>query len=104
MRLAAIHNTLFFGHLALEKMLKALVVKQTAEHAPFTHSLPLLMSKLIIEIPEEIKLKLAGFMEFYFEARNPEEQKGFYARCTREFAQQKLREIKEIFQWLKGKL
>jgi len=28
---------LFFGHLAIEKLLKALVVKQTKEHAPYTH-------------------------------------------------------------------
>jgi len=33
---------LFFGHLALEKLLKALVVKTTRQHAPYTHSLPLL--------------------------------------------------------------
>jgi HEPN domain-containing protein len=37
---------LFFGHLAIEKLLKALVVKETKDHAPYTHSLPLLASKL----------------------------------------------------------
>lgn len=31
---------LFMGHLALEKLLKALVVKRTKKHAPFSHSLP----------------------------------------------------------------
>ena len=30
---------LFFAHLALEKVLKALVVKATQQHAPYTHSL-----------------------------------------------------------------
>jgi len=33
---------LFIGHLALEKLLKSLVVKTTKEHAPRTHSLSLL--------------------------------------------------------------
>jgi len=33
------HHALFFGHLALEKILKAVVVKQTKEHAPVTHDL-----------------------------------------------------------------
>jgi HEPN domain-containing protein len=62
---------LFMVHLALEKLLKALVVKNTKSHAPYTHSLPLLASKLSIELPQEIKKKLARFMEFYFEARYP---------------------------------
>ncbi len=28
---------LFMGHLALEKLLKAIVVKETVSHAPYTH-------------------------------------------------------------------
>ena len=36
------HYALFFGHLCLEKLLKALYVKTTSDHAPVTHSLPLL--------------------------------------------------------------
>ena len=95
---------LFFGHLAIEKLLKSLVVKQTREHASYTHSLPLLASKLATRIPEEIEKKLAGFMEFYFEARYPEEQKKFYKKCTKDFASQHLNEIKKVFKWLKEKL
>ena len=95
---------LFFGHLAMEKLLKALVVRETGEHAPYTHSLPLLASKLTLKIPEEIGRKLAGFMEFYFEARYPEEQKKFYKKCTRGFTEPHLNEIKKVFKWLKKKL
>jgi hypothetical protein len=36
---------LFMGHLALEKLLKGLVVKRTKAHAPFSHSLPYLAKK-----------------------------------------------------------
>lgn len=46
---------LFFGHFALEKVLKALAVKETKTHASYTHSLPLLINKLSFEVPEEIK-------------------------------------------------
>ncbi len=95
---------LFMGHLAIEKLLKALVVKNTQKHAPYTHSLPLLASKSNIEIPEEINKKLARFMEFYFEARYPEEQKKFYKKCTKEFTTQNLRENKEVFAWFRKKL
>ena len=36
------HYALFFGHLYLEKLLKALVVQATGEHAPRTHNLSVL--------------------------------------------------------------
>lgn len=95
---------LFFGHLAIEKLLKALVVKETRKHAPYTHLLPLLASKLTLKIPEEMERKLVGFMEFYFEARYPEEQKKFHKKCTKDFAEEKLNEIKKVFKWLKERL
>ncbi len=95
---------LFMGHLALEKLLKALVVKNTHKHAPYTHSLPLLASQLQIEIPQKIMNRLARFMEFHFEARYPKEQKKFYSKCTKKFADKNLQEIKEVFAWLKKKL
>lgn len=95
---------LFFGHLALEKLLKALVVKQTKGHAPYTHSLPLLASKLTLKISEDMEKKIAGFMEFYLEARYPEEQKKFYKKCTECFTRQNLNEVKRVFKCLKEKL
>ncbi len=95
---------LFIGHLALEKLLKALVVKTTGEHAPYTHSLPSLVDKFTFEVPQEIKKKLKRFMEFYFESRYPEEQKIFYKKCTRKFTEDSLKQIKEIFAWLKERL
>lgn len=91
---------LFMGHLALEKHLKALVVKATREHAPFTHSLTLLVKMLNLEVPEEILDKLARFMEFHFEARYPEEQNKFYQKCTEDFSRGKLQEIREVLAWL----
>ena len=33
------HWALFMGHIVIEKILKACVVKKTLEHAPFTHDL-----------------------------------------------------------------
>jgi HEPN domain-containing protein len=95
---------LFFGHLAIEKVLKALVVQGTREHAPYTHSLPLLVSKLTSKIPEEIEKKLVVFMEFYSEARYPEEQMKFHQKCTKDFAEQNLNEVNKVFKWLKQRL
>jgi HEPN domain-containing protein len=95
---------LFFGHLALEKLLKAVVVKTTQEHAPHSHSLILLASKTEIEIPETTRDKLAEYMEFHYESRYPDEKKDFYQKCTEEFAQQKFTEMEEVYQWLIRKL
>lgn len=60
---------LFMGHLSLEKLLKAFVVKYTKTHAPFSHSLPYLAKKSGVKIPERILIKLREFMEFHFEAQ-----------------------------------
>lgn len=68
---------LFFGHLALEKILKALVVRTTSEHAPYTHSLTLLAKKINIEIPESIIDQLAEYTEFNLETRYHWREDGF---------------------------
>ncbi len=91
---------LFFGHLALEKILKALVVKAMKEHAPYTHSLTFLASKTGIEIQESILDRLAEYTEFHLESRYPDEKKDFYRSCTEEFAKKKFAEIEEVYQWL----
>jgi len=95
---------LFMGHLAIEKLLKALVVKNTKKHAPYTHSLSALAEKLELEVPPKIKKMFIRFMEFHFEARYPEEQKKFYKKCTKQFATKKMKEIEEVFTWLREKL
>jgi HEPN domain-containing protein len=95
---------LFFGHLALEKLLKALVVRRTGEHAPFSHSLLLLARRAELDMPEAMLDQLAEIMEFHTEARYPDVNKVFYQRCTREFAQTKFREIKKVYIWCLKKL
>ena len=95
---------LFMGHLSLEKLLKAVVVKYTKVHAPFSHSLPYLAEKSGVRIPERILVKLREFMEFHFEARYPDANKAFYKKCTKHYASKMLKEIKEVFVWVRAKL
>jgi len=90
---------LFMGHLSLEKLLKASVVKQTKAHAPFSHSLPYLAEKSGVKIPEKILVKLREFMEFHFEARYPGANKAFYKKCTKAYTSKRLKEIKEVFKY-----
>ncbi|MGO8988513.1 MAG: HEPN domain-containing protein [bacterium] len=95
---------LFMGHLSLEKLLKAFVVKHTKAHAPFSHSLPYLAEKSGAKIPERILEKLREFMEFHFEARYPDANKAFYKKCTKTYTAGRLKEIKEVFIWVRAKL
>jgi len=95
---------LFMGHMTIEKLLKALVVKKTEEHAPYTHSLPMLVKKTGIGVPKNVSTKLEEFMEFFFEARYPRERKVFYDKCTMKYTKAKMNEIKEVYQWLKNQL
>ena len=94
---------LFFGHLAIEKLLKALIVKQTGEHSPFPHSLVMLARKSDLQIPEDMLDQLAEFMEFHTEARYPDAKMEFYRKCTKEFAKEKFAEIKKVYKWLQKK-
>jgi len=59
---------LFFAYLAIEKILKAIVVKKTEEHAPHTHSLVLLAKSTNINIKDQMLDQLAEYMEFHIEA------------------------------------
>ena len=95
---------LFMGHLSLEKLLKAFVVKYTKAHAPFSHSLPYLAEKSKIKIPDKTLIKLREFMEFHFEERYPDVHQVFYSKCTRAYTAARVKEIKEVFKWIEHKL
>jgi HEPN domain-containing protein len=95
---------LFMGHLSLEKLLKAFVVKRTKNHAPFSHSLPYLADKAGAKLPQSILIKLREFMEFHFEARYPDANKAFYNKCTKTYTAEKLKEVKEVFEWVRDRL
>jgi len=77
-------SSLFFGHIVLEKILKALVVNQTKAHALYTHNLILLMkiSKVELNKSEIDLLKMVN--DFNIEARYPEYKLKFYKFCTEE--------------------
>ncbi|MCL5878861.1 MAG: HEPN domain-containing protein [Deltaproteobacteria bacterium] len=97
-------HALFFGHLAIEKILKALVVRATKEHAPYTHSLTVLMKKTGIDVPVALIDHLAEYTEFNIDARYPDDKGEFYKKCTEDFTQKKFKELEEIYIWLTKKL
>lgn len=63
---------LFFGHLALEKMLKALCVKELQAHAPPIHNLVRLAKIAGIELDEQTESALVTITAFNIESRYPD--------------------------------
>ena len=94
---------LFMCHLALEKILKALVVQATEQHALYTHDLVRLARLTEIVLTKKQSDQLAVINEFNLEARYPEWQKEFYKKATKKYAEKHLKMSKDIYLWLEKK-
>ena len=95
---------LFLGHIVLEKLIKACFVKKTGTHAPYSHDLRLLAKKCEIEFPNDIALQLDVITSFNINARYDSFKEDFKKRCTPEFSNEWINNIKTIRQWIKERL
>ncbi len=95
---------LFFAHLAIEKIIKAIFVKNTNQQVPRSHNLLRLAQKAMIEITEDQKRILIRITAFNLESRYPDYKKEFRKKCTLEFTELELQNVTEVFSWLKSKL
>ena len=91
---------LFMCHLATEKILKALVVKATGQHAPYTHDLVRLAKLTEIILTKKQSDYLSTINEFNIEARYPEWQRVFYKKATKKYTEKHLKISKDIYLWL----
>lgn len=96
--------SLFIGDLALEKILKALYVKQIQKSPPRTHDLFKLATALTIKFDDELLKYLIIVNTFNIEARYPDEKLSFYKKCTSEFTTTNISKIKELYLWLKSQI
>ncbi len=95
---------LFFGHLAVEKILKALYVSHHREHAPPIHNL-LRLARVAGLSPDEAKIDdLITITAFNIEARYPDLKRSFRLKCTPEFTNDQMQKIKEVFKWVRSQL
>ena len=91
---------LFFGHLPIETLLKAIYVNKFDEPPPYTHRLTYLAEKAGLDIsPERLEI-LEISTDFNLEARYPDEKFSFHKKCNKEFTQTNLKKIEEIREWL----
>ena len=96
-------HALFFAHLVLEKLFKALFAKihEKAPIAPKIHNLVVLAEKCNLELDDETHYKLSEINSFNMNARYDHIKFEFYKRCTKEYSMKKLEIIKEIREWVK---
>jgi HEPN domain-containing protein len=93
---------LFFGHITIEKLLKALCVCRSDNAPPHTHQLAFLAEKAGLKLgPEKFEL-LETITDFNLEARYPDEKFSFYKKCTQEFTEDYLKKIEEAMTWLRS--
>ena len=95
---------LFFGHLAVEKIIKAVFVQNTGEDVPRSHNLLRLAKAAKIEITASQQHKLVRITAFNLEARYPDYKREFRKKCTREFSEKEMQTVREVFSWLKSML
>jgi HEPN domain-containing protein len=96
--------SLFIGHLVLEKMLKAIYVKEHQKIAPRIHDLVKLAKSTSLKLSDEQLIFLSEVSDFNMEGRYPDEKNQFARRCNKEFATDYLRRIKEMRSWLKKQI
>lgn len=92
---------LFFCHLCIEKIVKALVVKAIKEIPPKSHDLFFLSKKAHIELPEEKQLIIQILMKYQLEGRYPEY---FPEAPNQEIVLGYLHQTNELLKWFKEKL
>ncbi len=95
-----LRQSLFFVHLALEKALKALFIKENGGHPPITHNLKYLAEKINLELPDSIENFLLEATAFNIESRYPDEET---PSLDYKYVKSKYNEGLEILKWLQKK-
>ena len=98
------HWALFIGHIVIERLLKACIVKQTEKHAPFTHDLTKLSTYTGITFSEIYLDWLDSISTFNLNARYDSYKEAFYKKCTPEFTSEWIDKINTLRSWIKTML
>lgn len=98
------HWALFIGHLVIEKLLKAVFIKNKHEHPPMIHDLRRLCEKCSVDIDDSKLIVLDTITRFNISARYDNYKNNFYHLCTKDFTEKWIINIGELRQWIKSML
>lgn len=93
-------DALFFGHLVLEKALKAFFVQVCKKHAPYTHNLVMLAKQTGLKFDEEKLQILSEINRFNMRARYPDIKLSFYKTATLPYTRKYLVKIRSFYKFL----
>jgi len=93
-------HCLFFCHLALEKFLKALIIKRTDATPPITHNIVQLTHEAGISYTKLTKNELDEISSFNIEARYDVYKRMLYKKANEEFTGRYFHKVKEFILWL----
>jgi len=96
-----LRHSLFFAHLAIEKMLKAHVTRQTKEIPPRIHNLLRLADMAALSLHPEHASFLRRFNLFQLEGRYPD---SVHVIIDSNMARERLTLAGDILKWLKAQL
>lgn len=96
--------TVFMCQQALEKLLKAIYIKQKGEEAPRTHNLLQLYQLLQLPTKNEYLQTMGQLNAYYIKGRYPAYKQKLSNLLDKKTAQLFLNKTEEIFQWLKSQL
>jgi len=94
------HHALFFCHLSIEKMLKAIIVKSIKTAPPLIHDLIRLAEKAKLPLSEAQINELAEITTFNIESRYDDYKLSFRKKATKRFSKKYLEKTREILKWL----
>jgi HEPN domain-containing protein len=97
-------DCLFFGHLSLEKTLKAVYIKKKQGPPPFIHDLLYIAKKSDLEITEDLAKDFKIITGFNINARYDDYKNTFYKEATKEYTVAYIEIIKEIKLWLENQI
>lgn len=98
------HWSLFIGHIVIERLLKACVVRETGNHAPFIHDLTKLAGMSGFQFSEQQLDWLDTITTFKMNARYDSYKGAFYKKCTLEYTTEWIEKIKQLRSWIKERL
>lgn len=93
-------QALFYIHIALEKYLKGLIVKDGKE-APFDHNLLGIAKMARIDLDNDQLSHITEINTFNIRARYDDYKRSFYKKATKEYAQEYFNYAQEFRLWLK---
>ena len=96
-RLKRYVEALFFGHLALEKLLKAKIIKVTKSDPVYSHDLVVLAKYAELTLDEDDISFLARVNIYNIRARYQDYKRSLSKRADKEFTNEELSKIKKFF-------